>query len=144
MTEFVIQRRTAVHAGLALGGALVAAGIGYWAYSRGPTPLWLLAGLFALLALVHLVAAQDSVTPLLVADDQGVRMRIGKDWFGILWNDIGDVRIEPRDGLIRDAHVKVVSVDGERVYTTPVGAATNVSATRAQVELAARRKAPAL
>ena len=143
MDAFIISRRTWVHATLGLGALGLAAGFGYVAYDQGPEALWAAAALLAVLAVVHLVSTRDALTPLLVADDQGVRIRSGSHWHGIVWDDIGDIRIEPRDGLVRDAHVKIVSVDGQRIYTAPVGPATNTSAKRARVQLSARRKDPA-
>lgn len=144
MDPYIISRRVAIHATLGLGSLIVAGGFAYVAYTAGPTLLWGAAALLGILALVHLAATRDSLTPLLVADEQGVRIRSGHDWHGIVWNDIGDIRIEPRDGLVRDAHVKIVSIDGQRIYTAPVGPATNATAKTAQVQLSARRKAPAL
>lgn len=143
MDAFIISRRTWIHGTLAAGALALAAGFGYVAFDQGPEVLWAAVAVLGVLGLVHLGATRDALTPLLVADEQGVRIRSGRSWHGIVWDDIGDIRIEPRDGLIRDAHVKIVSVDGQRIYTAPVGAATNTSAKVAQVQLSARRKDPA-
>lgn len=143
MDAFIISRRTWVHATLGLAALVLTAGFSYVAYTQGPGPLWAAAGLLGVLAVVHLSATRDALTPLLVADEQGVRIRSGQNWHGIVWDDIGDIRIEPRDGLVRDAQVKIVSVDGQRIYTAPVGPATNTSAKSARVQLSARRKDPA-
>lgn len=144
MEAFVISRRTWVHATLGLTSLVLAIAFAMTANARGPVVLWGVAALLGLLALAHLLATRDTLTPLLVADDQGVRIRSGHDWHGIVWEDIGDIRIEPRDGLIQDARVKIVAVDGQRVYTAPVGPATTTSPETAKVELAARRKDPVL
>lgn len=143
MEPFVISRRTWMHGVLSLAAVSVAGASAYLAWSAGPELLWAVAGLLGLLGLVHLIAARDALTPLLVADEQGVRIRTRREWHGIVWADIGDIRIEPREGLVRDPHVKIVSIDGQRIYTAPVGPSTNSTVRKAQVQLSARRKEPA-
>jgi len=80
------------------GGVSVAAGIG----------LLLLAALYAW-------TAWDARTPLAVVDDQGVRMRLGRTWRGLLWNDIDEVEHQPRPagvrGLWREGRLTVLPVD---------------------------------
>lgn len=66
----------------------------------------------ALLAMVagYARAAYDARTPLLVADVHGVRMRLGRSWQGLTWEDLDAVEHLPRRGWWRDGrlvlHVK--------------------------------------
>ena len=82
---------------------------------------------------------RDARTPLFVADDHGVRLRGREGWVGLLWSEMAEIRVERRSGVRHDARVKVVSKDGSRFYTSPLGLATNMSPGEAEVQLARRR-----
>jgi hypothetical protein len=140
---FEIRRRTGLYLLLAGACLVVAAGYGWLAYDREKPLLWALAGLFGLLALIHLRGLRDARTPLFVADDHGVRMRAREGWVGLLWSEMGEIRVERRIGVRFDPRVKVVSRDGTKFYTSPLGLATNVSPGEAEVQLARRRSAAA-
>ena len=56
---------------------------------------------------------------------------------------MGEIKVERRAGLRHDPRIKVVSSDGQRFYTSPLGLATNVSPGEAEVQLAQRRPAAA-
>jgi hypothetical protein len=102
-----------------------------------------LTGALALLGLLNLRGLRDARTPLFVADDHGVRMKAREGWVGLLWSEMGEIRVERRIGLRYDPRVKVVSRDGTKFYTSPLGLATNVSPGEAEVQLARRRSAAA-
>ena len=140
---FEIRRRTGLYVALAAACFVVAAGYGWLAYDRDKPLLWALTGAFVLLGLIHLRGLRDSRTPLFVADDHGVRMRAREGWVGLLWSEMGEIRVERRIGIRFDPRVKVVSRDGTKFYTSPLGLATNVSPGEAEVQLARRRSAAA-
>lgn len=140
---FEIRRRTLVYAVVGLAAVLLAVLLGMRAYRAEEPLLWLLVAVLAVIAYAHLVAAVDGRTPLFVADDQGVRLRSGQTWVGFRWSEMGDIKVVPRRGLLSDARVKVLSSDGSRIYTAPLGFATNASAAEAEVQLASRRAAAA-
>ncbi len=140
---FEIRRRTGLYALLAVACLVVAAGYGWLAYDREKPLLWALTAVFALLGIVHLRGLRDARTPLFVADDHGVRMMAREGWVGLLWSEMGEIKVEPRIGVRFDPRVKVVSRDGTRFYTAPLGLATNVSPGEAEVQLARRRSAAA-
>ncbi|WP_229054223.1 hypothetical protein [Aeromicrobium sp. Leaf350] len=139
---FEIHRRVGLYAGVATLCLLVAAGLGYVAYARPEPYLWIGTGVLALLAFVLLRGTVDARTPLFVADDHGVRLQTDDGWIGLLWDEMGEIRVEPRYGIRDDARVKVISLDGRKVYSTPVGFATTVGPDQAIAELA-RRRGPA-
>ncbi len=56
----------------------------------------------------HLVALVDARTPLLVADTQGMRIRLGRSWRGLPWGALALVEHRPRRGLFRDGRVVAV------------------------------------
>ena len=140
---FEIRRRTGLYLLLAVACFLVAAGYGWLAYDREKPLLWIFTAVFLAIGLTHLRGLRDARTPLFVADDHGVRMRAREGWVGLLWREMGEIKVEPRIGLRFDPRVKVVSRDGTRFYTAPLGLATNVSPGEAEVQLARRRSAAA-
>lgn len=137
---FEIRRRASLYAAVALFSAILALLFGLRA-AADPDQwvLWLVVVLFTLIAYVHAIAIIDSRTPLFVADSQGVRMRNGNVWAGIRWEDMGDIRVERREGWRHDPRVKVVSGDGSYVFTSPLGVATTASPAQAEVQLTRRR-----
>ncbi len=53
----------------------------------------------------------DARTPLLVADQQGVRLRLGQVWHGLPWADLDSVQHQPRRGLLKDGRLVLVPSD---------------------------------
>jgi hypothetical protein len=140
---FVILRRTGLYVGLTVATLLLAAAFGTVTVLREDWVLAIPTAVFVVLGLITLPGVGDARTPLFVADDHGVRMRHDHGWIGLLWSELGEIRVEPRVGLRHDARVKVISHDGLRIYDAPVGFATNVSPAEAEVQLARRRAAAA-
>ena len=141
---FEIRRRVELCVILAALCFLLAAGFGWFAYVRGAVYLWAPAALLVVLGAGNLRGLRDSCAPLFVADDHGVRLRSADGgWVGLLWSEMGEIRVERRVGLRHDPRVKVVSSDGARFYTSPLGLATNTSPGEAEVQLARRRSTAA-
>ena len=107
--ESVVIRR---NAGLAALLGVVASGvaIGYLARASesGAVLDWVLAAVLGLLGVGHLTAFVDARTPLLVADSQGVRIRLGRAWRGLPWGALSRVEHTPRRGLLRDGRLVMV------------------------------------
>ena len=141
---FEIRRRVQLVAVLAGLCFALAAGFGWFAYDRSNPYLWAPAVVLILLGVSNLRGFRDSGTPLFVADDHGVRMRSADGgWVGLLWSEMGEIRVERRVGIRYDPRVKVVSSDGSRFYTSPLGLATTSSPAEAEIQLARRRSAAA-
>lgn len=104
-TPVVVRR----HAGVAafVGAAASAVAIAYlWrAVSSSSALDWTLFAAMAVIGGYHLGACIDARTPLLVADDLGVRIRLGHDWRGLPWEAIGQVVVHPRRGVLRDGRL---------------------------------------
>lgn len=102
----VVVRRDAGVAAL-IGTAASAVAIAYlWRASQTTTVLdWTLCAVMAVIAAVHLAALVDARTPLLVADDLGVRIRLGSEWRGLPWEAVGQVVVHPRRGVLRDGRL---------------------------------------
>jgi len=59
----------------------------------------------------QLFSAWDSRTPLLVADDLGVRVRLGRVWQGIPWKELDEVEHLPRRSWWRDGRLVLLPED---------------------------------
>ena len=107
-TPVVVRR----HAGLAalIGAGASAVAIAYlWRASQSTLALdWTLCAVMAVVATVYLATFVDSRTPLLVADDLGVRIRLGREWRGLPWDAISQVVVRPRRGWFRDGGIVLV------------------------------------
>jgi hypothetical protein len=114
--DVVEIRRNAALA--ALVGALASAtAIAYLARASttGAVLDWVLAAVMGVLAAGHLAALVDARTPLLVADTQGVRIRLGQSWRGLPWGALRQVEHRPRRGLVRDGRLVLVVRNPERL-----------------------------
>ena len=102
-----VRRNAAVSA--VLGAASAAVAIAYlWRAGAGGNGLdWLLCGVMAAFAVVFLHSLLDSRTPLMVADEMGVRLRLGTQWRGLPWEAIDRVVVHPRKGVLRDGRVLI-------------------------------------
>lgn len=69
---------------------------------------WGLAAVMGVLGIAHLAAFVDARTPLLVADTQGVRIRLGNTWRGLPWGALARVEHQPRRGPLRDGRLVLV------------------------------------
>ncbi|WP_104106736.1 helix-turn-helix domain-containing protein [Nocardioides sp. 616] len=69
---------------------------------------WALFGVLGAIGTGWLASFVDARTPLLVADAQGVRLRLGRTWRGLPWSAVERVEHLPRRGLLRDGRLRVV------------------------------------
>ncbi|CUR55719.1 conserved hypothetical protein [metagenome] len=106
------------NAGLAavVGASASAVAIAYLSRAAGSGALldWALAAVLGVLAAGYLRAFVDARTPLLVADTQGVRIRLGSTWRGLPWGALSEVSLEPRRGL-RDGRLVLVPRNLDRL-----------------------------
>lgn len=136
--QFQIFRRSSLYVATGVAALVMSLAVGAVAAMRGPVWLWAPAVLLFGLGLIALPGVMDRQTPLLVADDHGVRLRDGTDWVGLLWREIAQIVVEQRSGF-HDPRIKVVTTDGRQVYWAPVGFTTDASVADAEVQLARRR-----
>lgn len=68
---------------------------------------WFICLLMLVIGASQLLSLLDSRTPLLIADDQGIRVRLGQEWLGLPWATLEEVRLEQRDARIRDGRLIV-------------------------------------
>lgn len=101
----------------AVGAVAAAVAIAYLARAAqsGAVLDWVLAAVLGLVSVGWLRAFVDARTPLLVADAQGVRIRLGHTWRGLPWSAVHHVEHSPRRGLLRDGRLVVVAHNEELV-----------------------------
>src|SRR4051812_31093109 len=78
-----VRRRPGVAAALGAGSSLLSVAYLARAAGGGGAVDWVLAGVLGLVGVVNLAALLDARTPLLVADELGVRLRLGGTWVGL-------------------------------------------------------------
>ncbi|TDD59699.1 hypothetical protein E1263_13800 [Kribbella antibiotica] len=107
---FTIRASQRVHGGLALGAGLVAVGFAASASGTATGVLrWFVAAAFAVLAVV--CARALTVGDMLVADDVGIRLRIGNEWVGTRWQEIEEVTVLKRRHPLDDGRIAVHLLD---------------------------------
>jgi len=104
-----IEVRRNATVSMVIGAAASAIAIAYlWRAVASGAPLdWLLCLLMGSMSIVFLRSLLDSRTPLLVADEMGVRIRLGAQWRGLPWEAIDRVSVTPRRGLFHDGRMVV-------------------------------------
>jgi hypothetical protein len=108
MTDLAVRRRTGLMGLLTAASLLLAVAYG-WAFGRTDDGRVLaVTALLAALASLHGWEWWRSRQPMLVADRQGVRIRLGPRWAGLAWTDIERVEVSER-GPIRDGRISVVA-----------------------------------
>jgi cytoskeleton protein RodZ len=92
--------------------AVLAALIGLGYVLRGSTVLDTVAGVVLLLiAAVHAAALGPARSPVLVADEHGIRMRVGLAWRGLPWGSVRQLVVEHADNPLREGRLVVVPRD---------------------------------
>ncbi len=102
-----VRRRPGPAAGLGAGASLVAVAYLARAVGGGGALDWVLAVTLGLIGIGNLAALLDARTPLLVADDLGVRLRLGRTWVGLPWGGLHEVEHHTRSGWWRDGLLTV-------------------------------------
>lgn len=109
-----VRRRAGVAALVGVLAGAVATAYLARAVDTGAALDWAVCALMALVTVTHLAALLDARTPLLVADDLGVRLRLGRSWAGLTWGSLRRVQVTGRAGL-RDGRIVLVPRNAERV-----------------------------
>jgi hypothetical protein len=103
-----VRRSAAVAGGVGLTASAVAIAYLGRATQTGSVLDWAFVVAMGLLGAYWLVGLVDARTPLLVADAQGIRIRLGRTWRGLPWTAVHHVEHTPRRGLLRDGRLVVV------------------------------------
>ncbi len=97
-----VRRRAGLAVALGAGASLVAIAYLARAVSHGGVLDWVLFVVLGAVGVVNLAALLDARTPLLIADDLGVRLRLGRSWVGLPWGGLHEVEHRPQRGWWRD------------------------------------------
>ena len=89
---------------------------------------WAVFALFGLVAVAYLSVLVDSRAPLLVADEQGLRLRRGRAWSGMPWGSVERVEVASQAGL-RDGRLVVRLRAEEPQRSVPLSLATRTAGT---------------
>lgn len=106
----VVRRRAGLVAGVAVSSTVLAAAY-LWSFAADARWVTLAVGLLlGVVAVLHGLAWTSARTPLLVADDTGLRVRLGPAWTGVPWDEVERVDVDER-GRLSDGRVAVHVAD---------------------------------
>ncbi len=121
-TPLEVRRHAGVAAGVGLTASAVAIAYFGRATQTGSALDWVFVTAMGLLAAYWLAGLVDARTPLLVADAQGIRIRLGRTWRGLPWTAVHHVEHTPRRGLLHDGRLVVVPHNLELIEAEIAGA----------------------
>lgn len=110
-----VRRNSGLAAGVGVVASAVAIAYLARAVSGGGLLDWMLATVMGLLGGYWLLTFLDARTPLLVADAQGVRIRLGRTWRGLPWSAVEHVEHTPRRGALRDGRLVISAHNEEKL-----------------------------
>ncbi|RYC07190.1 helix-turn-helix domain-containing protein [Nocardioides zhouii] len=117
-----VRRHAGVAAGVGLTASAVAIAYLGRATQSGSALDWVFVVAMGLLGAYWLASLVDARTPLLVADSQGIRIRLGRAWRGLPWTAVHHVEHTPRRGPLRDGRLVVVPHNLELIEAELTGA----------------------
>lgn len=117
-----VRRHAGVAAGVGLTASAVAIAYLGRATQSGSALDWAFVVAMGLLGAYWLIGLVDSRTPLLVADAQGIRIRLGRTWRGLPWTAVHHVEHTPRRDLLHDGRLVVVPHNLELIEAELTGA----------------------
>lgn len=101
----VVRRAAGPAAVIGAGASAIAIAYLWRAVETAALLDWTLCVVMALIAAAYLAALLDSRTPLVVADDLGVRIRLGQQWRGLPWEAVRSVEVFPRRSPVHDGRL---------------------------------------
>ena len=101
----VVRRNAGLAALIGAGASAIAIAYLWRATDSGAVLDWALCLVMGVIAAYYLASLLDARTPLLVADQLGVRIRLGNQWRGLPWDAVDRVVVEPRRRLATDGRL---------------------------------------
>ncbi|MFL6023531.1 MAG: RodZ domain-containing protein [Marmoricola sp.] len=111
--DAVAVRRNVLLSGV-VGGLAMLLGLAYLLRSASAFDV-IIGLLMVLVASWHLPALASARVPVVVADDHGLRLRIGHTWRGLPWSSVRQVVVEYADSPLREGRLVVVLRDPARL-----------------------------
>lgn len=106
-----VRRRSGLSALLGVAAAGLALGFLVRAVEVGSLVDGVVCAVLTMVAAYHLAAFVDGRTPLVVADDLGVRLRFGTVWRGLPWESLDRVVLLPARSRLREDRLVLVPSD---------------------------------
>lgn len=103
--QLLVRRNPALAALVGSGASAMAIAYLWRATATGAGLDWALCGLMAVVGAFFLAELVDARTPLAVADELGVRVRLGSQWRGLPWEAVQAVEVVPGRGPLRDGRL---------------------------------------
>ncbi len=100
-----VRRNAAVSMVIGLAASAIAIAYLWRAAESGAFLDWLLCLVMGAMATGFLRSLLDARSPLLVADELGVRVRLGAQWRGLPWEAVDRVVVKPRRGTLHDGRL---------------------------------------
>jgi cytoskeleton protein RodZ len=100
-----LWRDWALPALLGVGSGFVAYGYLRRASAWGGWGDWIIGGICLAATLLFGYLVWDTRRPLLLADRQGVRLRLGREWLGIPWDNLDAIEYVPRKDFFHDGRL---------------------------------------
>ncbi|MDF1605509.1 RodZ domain-containing protein [Nocardioides sp. YIM 152315] len=122
-----VRRNGALAGGIGVVAAVVALAYLTRALGDGSWLDWVLALAMGAVAAVYLSALLDARTPLMVVDDQGIRVRKGRRWHGFRWEGVEVLEHHPRGGVLRDGRLVLFAREADREFSVPLSLSTWVA-----------------
>ncbi len=104
-TPVVVRRNAGLAAVIGAGASAIAIAYLWRAVETGAPLDWALCLVLSLIAGFYLAGLLDARTPLVVADDLGVRIRLGRQWRGLPWDAVAAVEVRPRRSAVHDGRL---------------------------------------
>jgi cytoskeleton protein RodZ len=125
-----VEHRSRLATAVALAAAVMTVAWFARALQVGEVMAWLWCIVTGAVAVVQLLVVRDSSAPLLLADDQGVRVRHGETWSGLRWQDIDHVDVTSPSSWLHDGRIVVHPRETDEGETlTPEALTVPLSAT---------------
>jgi cytoskeleton protein RodZ len=112
MEQIDITRNGRLSAAVAI--VATALGVAFLVRSGGLTDI-VIGVVLLLIAAAQAYSAWDARLPLLIADTQGIRLRLGRTWAGLPWADLEEVEHLPRSGWLRDGKLVLLPREEEQL-----------------------------
>ncbi|KAJ1684098.1 hypothetical protein LUZ63_020667 [Rhynchospora breviuscula] len=114
--EVTVRRNARLALAVLVVSLLLAVGYLVRGLGGGGLGAWVPAVLLLALSAQQALTLRDARTPLLVADDLGIRVRLGGTWRGLPWHEVREIVVEPRTSLLHDGRLLVEPVDPEAAF----------------------------
>ena len=110
-----VRRNVVLAAVLGAIAAVVALAYLLRAIGSGSPVDWVVCLAIGAIAVTQGLAMRDARTPLLVADHTGIRLRLGRSWQGLPWDELEEVEHAPRHTVLHDGRLVAFPLDTDAV-----------------------------